>query len=148
MAIKVKDVNASMQKYTANTANAVAAYKAGIQSPKQSQSAAAIAAIPTWQQAVQSPQAAAAMKTGLNAAGDTGWQAGALNKGAARYPQGTQLGAPKWAQNVAPYLQVIAGLNLPVKGIRGAAQNYARVQAVGQALHNAKLAKSGLPASS
>lgn len=148
MPIKVKDPTASGQKYVTNAGNAVNAYKAGIQNPKQSQSAAAIAAAPNWQQAVSSPQAAAAFKTGLNRAGDAAWQNGALNKGAQRYPQGVQLAQSKWVTNTTPYLNIIAGLSLPAKGIRGSAQNYQRVQAVGQALHNAKVAGTGAPAGS
>jgi len=148
MAIQVKSVSISQQKYVTNTANAVPAYKAGIASPKTSQSAAAIAAIPTWQQAVSSPSAAAAMKSGLTTAGDSTWAANATNIGASRYPQGTAAGASKWSTNVQPYLQVIANTTLPPKGIKGAAQNYQRVQAVGTALHNAKLQKQGLPAGS
>lgn len=143
MPIKVKDPAASAQKYITNTANAVNAYKAGVQAPKTSQSAAAIAAAGTWQQAVQSPQAKAAFTSGLNRAGDQAWMNGALNKGAARYPQGTQLAAPKWQSNVQPYLQVIASQNLPPRGIRGAAQNWQRSQALGQALHQAKLTRQG-----
>jgi hypothetical protein len=143
MPIKVKDPATSAQKYVTNTANAVNAYKAGVQSPKQSQSAAAVAAAGNWQQAVNSPQALAAFKSGLTKAGDTAWVNGALNKGAARYPQGTQLAAPKWQQNVQPYLQTIASFNLPPKGIRGAAQNWQRSQALGQALHNQKVQASG-----
>lgn len=148
MPIKVKDPTASGQKYVTNAGNAVNAYKAGVQSPKQSQSQAAIAAAPTWQQAVTSPAAAAAFKSGLTRSGDQGWQNGALNKGAARYPQGVQLAQQKWVSNVTPYLNVIAGLNLPAKGIRGSAQNYQRVQAVGQALHNLRVSSSGAPAGS
>lgn len=143
MAIKVKDAATSAQKYITNTANAVNAYKAGVQSPKQSQSAAAIAAVGTWQQAVSSTQAATAFKSGLTKAGDAAWVAGALNKGAARYPQGTQLAAPKWQTNVQPYLQLISSFNLPAKGIKGAAQNWQRSQALGQALHNAKVQSQG-----
>jgi len=146
MPIKVKDPTASGQKYVTNAGNAVNAYKAGVQSPKQSQSAAAIAAAPNWQQAVQSPTALAAFKSGLSRAGDAAWQSGALNKGAARYPQGVQLAQQKWVANVTPYLQAIAGLNLPAKGIRGSAQNYQRVQAVGQALHNLKAQQAGVTA--
>jgi hypothetical protein len=148
MPIKVKDPTASGQKYVTNAGNAVNAYKAGVQSPKQSQSAAAIAAAPTWQQAVSSPSAAAAFKSGLNRAGDTAWMNGALNKGAQRYPQGVQLAQAKWVANTTPYLQAIAALNLPAKGIRGSAQNYQRVQAVGQALHNLKAQSQGAPISS
>jgi hypothetical protein len=148
MAIKVKDPATSSAKYVQNAGNAVNAYKAGVQAPKQSQSAAAIAAIPNWQQAVASPSAAAAMKSGLTASGDTGWMNGALNKGAARYPQGVQLAQGKWQTNTQPYLTALANINLPAKGIRGAAQNYQRTQAVGQALHNLKGQRAGGPAGS
>ena len=148
MPIKVKDPTASGAKFVQNASNAVAAYKAGVQAPKQSQSQAAIAAIPNWQQAVASPSAAARMKSGLTAAGDTAWMNGALNLGAARYPQGVQNAQTKWVNNTTPYLQAIAALNLPAKGIRGAAQNYQRVQSVGQALHNLKQQKAGAPAGS
>jgi len=143
MAIKVKDPTASAAKYVTNTANAVNAYKAGVQSPKASQSQSAIAAAPTWQQAVQSPAAASAYKAGLTKAGDSAWMNGALNKGAQRYPQGTQLAAPKWQANVQPYLQTIASTNLPPRGIRGAAQNWQRSQTLGQALHAQKVAATG-----
>lgn len=143
MAIKVKDPTASAAKYTNNTANAVAAYKAGVQSPKTSQSAAAIAAVGNWQQAVSSQQARAAYTSGLTKAGDQGWMNGALNKGADRYPVGTRLAAPKWQANVQPYLQLISSATLPPKGIRGAAQNWQRSQALGLALHNLKVQRAG-----
>lgn len=143
MAIKVKDPGASATKYTNNTANAVPAYKAGVQSPKTSQSAAAIAAVGNWQQAVSSQQARSAFVSGLTKAGDTAWTNGALNKGADRYPVGTRLAAPKWQTNVQPYLQLIASTNLPPKGIRGAAQNWQRSQVLGLALHNLKVQRAG-----
>jgi hypothetical protein len=143
MPIKVKDPAASATKYTNNTANAVAAYKAGVQAPKTSQSQAAIAAVGTWQTAVSSTQARNAYTTGLNKSGDQGWMNGALNKGADRYPQGTRLAAPKWQANVTPFLQVIASQTLPPRGIRGAAQNWQRSQTLGMALHQAKLSRQG-----
>lgn len=143
MPIKVKDPAASATKYTNNTANAVPAYKAGVQSPKTSQSAAAVAAVGNWQTAVSSTAARNAFVAGLNKAGDTAWMNGALNKGADRYPVGTRLAAPKWQANVTPYLQTIASFTLPPKGIRGAAQNWQRSQALGLALHQQKLQLKG-----
>jgi hypothetical protein len=88
------------------------------------------------------------MKAGLTASGDTGWVNGALNKGAARYPQGVQMAQGKWQQNTQPYLTALATANLPAKGIRGSAQNYQRVQAVGQLLHNLKNQRAGAPSGS
>lgn len=148
MPIKVKDPTASGAKYVQNAQNAVNAYKAGVMAPKQSQSTAAIAAAPVWQQAVTAPAAAAAFKAGLTRAGDQGWQDGAINKGATRYGPGVALAQTKWINNTTPYLQAIASLSLPAKGIRGSAQNYQRVQAVGQLLHNLKNQRAGAPAGS
>jgi len=143
MAIQIKDVGTLSTKFVQRAVNAVDAYKAGVMQPKQSQSAMAIAAIPTWQSAVSSSAAAARMKAGLSAAGDAGWQHGATTKGATRYPDGVRVAQQKWASNVGPYLQTIAGLTLPARGIRGSDANIARVSAVASALHKQKVAKAG-----
>jgi hypothetical protein len=143
MAIQIKDVGTLQAKYLNRAGGAVADYKAGVMAPKASQSASAIAAAPLWQQAVNSPAALAAFKKNLSAAGDAGWQNGAMNKGATNYPNGVRLGAPKWAANVAPYLQTISGLTLPAKGIKGSDANVARVSAVAQALHAKKVSMAG-----
>ena len=145
MAIKVKDPATVSAKWSTRAQGAVNDYKAGVQSPKQSQNAAAIAAAPLWQQAVTSPAALNAFQAGLRAAGEQGWLNGALNKGAARYPGGITAGVGKFSANITPFLQAIAGLSLPAKGIRGSAQNIQRVAAVASALHSLKLQRKGSP---
>lgn len=143
MAIQIKDVGTLQAKYLNRAGGSVADYKAGVMAPKKPQAQSAIDAAPLWQQAVNSPAALAAFKKNLQASGDAGWQNGAMNKGAANYPNGVRLGAPKWASNVAPYLSVISGLTLPAKGIKGSDANVARVSAVAQALHAKKVSMAG-----
>jgi hypothetical protein len=145
MPIKVKDPATVLANWTAGgtSPNAQAKYKAGVQSPKQPQNASAIAAAPRWQQSVSSTQAMNAFKAGLQKAGDQGWVNGALNKGANHYPDGIRGAGTKFQTNVTPFLQAIAGVTLPDKGIRGSSANYARVQAVGDALHALKVARAG-----
>jgi hypothetical protein len=143
MAIKVKDPNSTATKWDGNAGNATGSYTAGIQAPKQSQSAAAIAAAPRWQQSVSSPQALAAFTGHLQKAGDAAWSAGALGKGKDRYAPGIHAAKAKYMTNVTPYLSAIAGVTLPDKGLRGSSANYARVQAVGDALHQLKLSRAG-----
>src|SRR5438874_261380 len=99
MPIQIKDPGTLAQKYVNRAVNAVADYKAGVAAPKQSQSAAAIAAAPNWQQSVSSAAALARFTSGLRAAGDAGWQAGASTKGAAHYPDGVRGAQAKWATN-------------------------------------------------
>jgi hypothetical protein len=143
MAIQIKDVGTLSAKFMNRAVNAVADYKAGVATPKASQSAMAIAAIPLWQQSVSSPAAAARMAHGLRAAGDAGWQAGAQGKGADRYPGGIRAAQQKWATNVAPFLAAIGSLTLPPKGIRGSDANISRVSAVATALHALKVSRAG-----
>ncbi len=143
MAIQIKDVGTLSKKFADRAAAAVPDYKAGVMQPKASQSASAIAAIPLWQQAVSSGAAAARMKAGLTAAGDAGWQAGASGKGADRYPGGVRAAQQKWGTNVSPFLQLLSGLTLPPKGIRGSDANIGRVQAVAAALHALKVSRAG-----
>lgn len=143
MAIKVKDPGTVANKWSTRAQGAVNDYKAGAASPKQSQSAAAVAAAPLWQQAVQSPAALAAFTAGLNKAGDQGWLAGVNNKGAARYAGGITAGLQKFTNNITPFLQAISAINLPPKGLRGSAQNIQRVAAIAQALHSLKLQRAG-----
>src|SRR5258708_33078057 len=123
MPIQIKDVGTLATKFVNRAVNAVADYKAGVMAPKQSQSAAAIAAAHTWQSAVSSSAALGRFTSGLRAAGDAGWQAGASTKGAAHYPDGIRGAQQKWATNVAPFLAAISSLNLPPKGIRGSDSN-------------------------
>ena len=140
MAIKVKDPTSTANKWASNAGNAQPAYIAGINAPKASQSGAAIAAAPRWQASVSSAAALASYTGHLSKAGDTAWTAGALGKGKDRYAGGIAAGKAKYTTKIGPVLSAIAGVTLPDKGIRGSAQNYARVQAVGDALHQAKLA--------
>jgi len=144
MPLKVKDATASAAKFAQNGQNATGAYKAGVMSDT-TQNAAAIAAVPKWQAAVASPAAAAAMSSGLTRAGQAAWQQGASVKGAQNFGPGIARSQQKWAANTTPYLQIIAGLNLDPRGIRGSASNINRVAQVAAALHQAKLQRTGAP---
>ncbi len=143
MAIKIKDPGTLANKFSTRAQAAVAEYRAGVTDPKRSQSDSAIAASGNWQSAVQSPAALARFTGGLRAAGDAGWKAGALGKGADRYPSGVAAAKGKWQARVTPFLNAIAALDLPAKGLRGSAANYQRVSAVGNALHALKVSAAG-----
>jgi len=138
MPIAVANINTLAAKYSANAQNAVAAYKAGVQSPRRSQSATAIAAAQTWAQAVQTAATNGTYAKGLTKAGDAKWSANALNLGAQRYGPGVANAQGAWAACETPYLQAIANLTLPPRGVTGSPQNIARVQAVDTALQQVK----------
>ncbi len=65
------------------------------------------------------------------------YQTNASTIGAQRFGQGVTAAKPAYAAAIAPVLQVIAGVNLPPRGIAGS--NLGRVQAIDDALHNWKI---------
>ena len=106
--------------------------------------------------------AASAYQEGVTGAGDrysqgvqqaianNQWQSGVEGKGSRYAMRASTVGAPRWsdgvgrgesdyAAGVAPYFQAIGGMSLPPRGPKGAPQNYARSQSVGDALHAIKI---------
>ena len=138
MPIAVANINTIAAKYSTRAQAAVPDYKAGVQAPRRSQSQTAIAAAPTWAQAVQQAATNGTYAKGLAASGDTKWQNNSLNLGAQRYGPGVANAQSAYATGAAPYLTAISNLNLPPKGVRGSPQNIARVQAVDTALQQVK----------
>jgi hypothetical protein len=143
MAIKVKDPTTVANKWNTRAQGAVNDYAAGAANPKQPQAASAIAAASLWQQAVAAPAALASFTSGLNKSGEQGWLNGVNVKGKARYAGGITAGMAKFTTNITPFLQAIAGITLPAKGLRGSAQNIQRVAAIAEALHTLKLQRKG-----
>jgi hypothetical protein len=76
---------------------------------------------------------------GVQKAGDSTWQAGAINKGVDRFGQGVQMAQDKYTQGFAPYAQVIESTNLPPRFPKGDPRNLARVTAIALALRNKKV---------
>jgi len=60
--------------------------------------------------------------------------------GVARYGPGVAAAKADMAKGVADYVSVLEGLEIPDRGPRGSAANYAIVQKVGDALHKKRLA--------
>lgn len=136
MAIVVKNASNISAKWSTRAQAATQDYVNGTAGVSQAQPA--IDAVSTWQAAVASPTAAKMFTTGLQASGDSGWQNGVKNKGAARYGPGVQAGAAKYQSGVAPYIAALQNLTLPPRGMRRSAQNMARVQSVVTAMIQVK----------
>jgi hypothetical protein len=136
--MKVKDIGTISAKWSTRAQAATQDYVNGTAGVQQAEPA--IAAVGTWQQAVQSPTAATAYTKGLTASGDAGWQAGVKAKGATRYGPGVQGAQGKYSQGEQPYLQALSNLTLPPRGLRRSPQNMARVQAVVTAMGQVKTA--------
>lgn len=125
-------------KFVNRASSASQFYKTGVQQSTSWQSNAA-AANDTWKQGVNEAAAADRFGKGVNKAGQAKWQNKAATKGAANYGSGVAASQQDYSDGFAPFRSVIEGLTLAPRGAKGSPQNYDRVRAVGEALHQAKL---------
>lgn len=77
---------------------------------------------------------------GVQNAGPTSWEEGVQSVGAGRFTTGATARKGKYEEAIRPVLDVIQSVNLSPRGPRGSAQNYTRVQEIGDALNQARLA--------
>lgn len=139
MAIAVKDVTASAQKFVQRAQAAGGDYSAGVANAGGKWAANTKGSAQTWALGVQEAITNGRYANGINQTTQTKYQTRASTVGAQRYPQGVAGSQQSWATGVAPYLQTIANLTLPPRQPKGSPNNYQRVQAVGDALRAKKL---------
>jgi hypothetical protein len=139
MAIKVKDVATSSKKFTQRGAAAAADYQSGVQAAGQDWQTNTAAAAENFAAGVQEAIGRGAFAKGVTKAGGAKYAAKAGTVGARRFPEGVREAGPDFEAGVAPYLQTIAGLTLPPRRPKGDPANFARVQAIGEALRRRKL---------
>lgn len=139
MAVKIRDAAASAQKFKNNAAAAQPAYTAGVQNAGPVWASQTKAAADNYAQGVQQAIAQGRFANGVNATSQAKFQTRAAGVGPARYAQGVQAGADAWQAGTTPYLQTIANLNLPPRGVKGSAQNLQRVAMITEALRAKKL---------
>lgn len=134
MPIRLKPTARIVEKYTARAAAAQGDYRDGIANPKRDQAEAAAASADTYAAGVQEAIADNRFQKGVQAAGTAKWARKSADVGAARYPQGVQAAKSDYQAGVEPFLQTIAGLDLPPRAPRGSPQNIERVARVNAAL--------------
>jgi len=139
MAIKVKDVATSSKKFTQRGAAAAGDYQAGVQAAGQEWQTNTAASAENFAAGVGDAIARGAFAKGVAKAGGAKYAAKAGTIGARRFPEGVREAGPDFEAGVAPYLQTIAGLTLPPRRPKGDPANFARVQAIGEALRRRKL---------
>lgn len=139
MAVSVKDAAAAAQKYVSRASVAGPDYSSGVANAGGKWAANTKASADSWSMGVQQAAANGRFASGVTQGSQTKYQTRASGVGAQRYPQGVQQAGPTWQTNTQPFLAVIAALNLPARQPKGSPANYARVQAVGDALRAKKL---------
>ncbi len=142
MAIKIRDAAASAKKFTTNASAAQSTYGAAVANAGPSWAAATKAAADTYAQGVQQAIAQGRFANGVNQRSQDKFQTRASGVGPGRYGTGVTNAGDSWATGTQPYLNVLANLNLPARGVKGSPQNIQRVSAVADALRAKKLSGS------
>lgn len=136
MAINI-DTNAAAEKWQRKAAAAAQDYSNGVERTQNDWQAKTLAGQANYNAGVQAAMSAKRWESNVAKAGTAKWKANTLAKGPGRWVEGISMSGDAYSRGFAPYAQVISGLTLPPRGARGDVKNYARSQAVGQAL-NAK----------
>lgn len=139
MAIAVKDAAASAKKFSSRGAVAGPDYASGVANAGGRWQANAKAGAPNFAAGVQDAIANDRFSKGVDKAGAAKYQDRASTVGAQRFPAGIQAAEQTWATATAPYLQVIAGANLPPRGPKGDPRNQQRSQMIADLLRKKKL---------
>ncbi len=135
----IKSLDEIVSKWIRVTPGRTADYQAGVQNPRTDWATAAAQQEDAWQQGVTAAATRRAFSRGVQEKGTAGWQAATLSKGVPRWGPGVQQAEAEYRSGFSPYHGVIARTVLPPRGPAGDPGNYQRVQAIGQALHDAKV---------
>lgn len=139
MAVKVKTAAASAAKFVQAAQSAGPAYTAGVTNAGNDWATNTAASSAAWQQGVSEAVSDGRFAKGVNPTSQAKYQTRASTVGAQRYPVGVAASQTAYQNGVAPYLNVIANLQLPARQPKGSPSNLQRVSAVAQALRTQKL---------
>lgn len=139
MPVAVKDAASSAAKFVTNASAAAPSYATGVQGAGPKWAAATSASAPSYAAGVTAAITSGRFAGGVNSASQAKYQQRASTVGPQRYAQGVQGAANAYQTATAPYLQVIAGLNLPARQPKGSAANIQRVTTITEALRAKKL---------
>jgi len=111
-------------------------YLAGVRNPRRSWEDSTANAEENYSAGVQEAISDGRFGAGVRKAGDEKWKKGVEEKGRTRYRQGVAVAENEYDKGFKPFADVIERTTLPPRGPKG--QNYGRVEAIGEALREAK----------
>ena len=128
------------QKFITVTPGRAQEYQRGVTNPNKDWATETADAEDRYEKGVTNAIGQKRFGKGVQAAGTDKWKRGAVEKGVSRWPEGVQGSADAYAKGFGPFRDVIKNLTLPPRGPVGSPANLARVAAVANALHSAKIA--------
>lgn len=142
MSARMKSAADAAKKWSSRAQGAGGDYTAGVSNAGQAWHDATVRSADTWAAGVQAAVGNQRFQKGVERAGAARYQNRASGVGGQRFTQGVAGAQDQYAARVAKFLDVIntAKQALPLRRPKGDPANWARSQAIGAALHQAKLA--------
>lgn len=139
MRILVPTVDKVAAKWIRRASSAGEEYRVGVSESRADWAASTAAAAASFAAGVQEAIAGGRFQKGVAAAGNAKWKRMAEEKGTARFGPGVQAAEGDFSKAFAPYLAAIGGVDVPMKGPRGAEGNFQRSQIIGRALNQLRV---------
>lgn len=143
MALRVKPLDRSAEKWSRNASGAAAEYAANAEAAAQSWQSNTAAAAQNFHQAVSAGGVLERFRRGVQRAGAEKYGRKIRDLGAARYGPGVAAASGDWQAGFEPFANTLAALTLPARQPRGSPGNIQRVAAVATALNARRLALLG-----
>lgn len=140
MAIKVKSLEATAEKWNRKVQVAGPDYEAGVKDPARPWMEATLEAAPRQKEAVIKAANEERFAKGVRNSGDK-WARNVVKKGVIRWPEGVRDAQPDYSKGMGPVLNAISGVSLPARYPAGDERNIERVRAVTSAVHKATKGK-------
>lgn len=143
MALKVKDISKSADKFAENAGRAAPEYAIEAIAAADVWAREAAGAADNFLAGVTAAGVKERFRQGVSRAGAAKFRRKIEQLGADRYGPGVAAGKEDYKADVAPFFETLAALTLSARKPRGDPANYTRSQEVGKALHAKRLALLG-----
>jgi hypothetical protein len=143
MAVAVKPISGSMERWERRSSAAAQDYVDGTSAPKRPWAESTLAAEGNYKAAVTAAANAGRQGAGVRKAGNAKWKRNIDRKGSANYQTGVTGAGQDWAAGSGPYQQAVASVTLPPRGAKNSAANYQRTQIIGDTQYKLRQAMLG-----
>ena len=144
MAIKVKPIEASTQKWSENAGRAAESFAVEAEASADAWAKNTAAAADTFGSAISAPGMKERFRRGVQRAGAAKFARKIRDVGRDRFAPGVAAAISDYKDGATPYYATLAALTLSARKPRGDPANYKRVEEVGKALNAKRLALLGV----
>jgi len=138
----IKSLDKIQAKWAQVTPERAPFYEEGIKAPGKDWSTEAAKGQIAYEAAMRDPNVLAQRAKQIKVVGTEKWSRKSQAVGPSRFREGVPAAADDFGKGFSPFHATIASLALPEKGARGDPKNYARVKAIGDALHKKRMGAS------